>query len=589
MPMSLPTKKQMNLNKHHARLLPNRRHLLLQGYCGLLAISILLNADGRSAGQEAAAKSSPRISQVHSIIRFTDSTSKSKIAFRHQDGSCGKNYLVELVGAGLATFDADNDGWLDIYLLNGAALPGAHLPKAPTDQLFRNLHDGTFRDVTVPSGCQESNYGLGVAAGDFNNDGFEDLCITNYGADVLLRNNGDGTFSDVTQCSGVADGERFGAGVAWVDVDNDQDLDLFSANYVQFSFERHEKLAPKAYPYSPGPRDFPPDTDSLFLNNGDGTFTDISHQAGITAAAGPSMGVVAGDFDGDGDSDIFVCCDGAPNLLYRNNGQGRFTEEALQLGVAYDLRGAANGSMGVDSADIDGDGLDDLLVTDYSDQLMMHFRNLGQGLFEDTARISQIGSEVLPHVKWGVGLVDFDRDGDRDAFICNGHLLENVKEIDPRTDYGVRNCVMENNGRGQFRSVTAHVGEALQQIASSRGAAFDDLDNDGDIDCVILNCDDDAQYLENCTETSNSWLELELKGRAANRSAVGTVVRLTTGEKSQVAEVRSGRGYQSHYGTRLHFGWAGAAMAELHIRWPDGKQQLIEVVEPNRLHVIVQD
>ena len=527
---------------------------------------------------------------IPSIIRFSDSTSKSQLLFRHQDGSSGNNYLVELVGAGLVTFDADNDGWLDVYLLNGAALRGANLGSAPTDQLFLNRHDGTFTDVTEAAGCVESGYGLGVTAGDFNNDGFEDLCIANYGADVLLQNNGDGTFSDVTASCGVADGQRFGAGVAFIDIDNDNDLDLFSANYVQFSYERHDLLAPTAFPYSPGPRDFPPDTDSLFRNNGDGTFTDISVESGIASVAGPSMGVVAGDFDGDGDFDIFVCCDGVANHFYRNNGQGSFTEDAIQFGLALDSRGAANGSMGVDAGDLDGDGLEDLVVTDYADQIMMHFRCMSQGLFDDVARVSQIGKEVLPHVKWGIGLVDFDCDGDRDAFVCNGHLLENAKEIDPRTDYGVRNCVMENTGRGFFRSVTAQVGEALEQIASSRGAAFDDLDNDGDIDCVILNCDAAAQYLENQTVSSNRWIELDLRGRTANRSAVGARVKLVTGQLTQTAEVRSGRGYQSHFGSRLHFGWRDlTANVDLQIKWPDGKLQSVQGLLPNQIHVIVQE
>jgi enediyne biosynthesis protein E4 len=545
----------------------------------LFGASICLRFSAESFGQS-----------TQPAMHFLDSTAKSKLMFRHQDGSCGKNYLVELVGSGLVTFDADNDGWLDVYFLNGSALQGAKLDSNPTDQLFLNRRDGTFVDVTTPSGCEETGYGLGVTAGDFNNDGFEDLCIANFGADVLLQNNGDGTFSDVTNQSGVADGFRFGAGVAFVDIDNDNDLDLFSANYVQFSYERHERLAPTAFPYSPGPRDFPPDTDSLFRNNGDGTFTDISVESGIASVSGPSMGVIAGDFDQDGDSDIFVCCDGVANHFYKNDGKGTFTEEALQFGLALDVRGGANGSMGVDAADIDGDGLDDLVVTDYADQLVMHFRCIGEGLFEDVARLSQIGKEVLPHVKWGIGLVDFDCDGDRDAYICNGHLLENAKEIDPRTDYGVRNSVMRNEGKGVFRSVTSQVGEALNQIASSRGAAFDDLDNDGDIDCVVLNCDAAAQYLENDTVHSNHWVEFDLRGRTANRSAVGARVHFIVGNQRQSAEVRSGRGYQSHYGSRLHFGWpASEEMPRVEVRWPDGKVQVIQSVMQNSIQLIVQE
>ncbi len=542
-------------------------------------------------------------------IRFDDLAVTSGLQFRHEDGSCGKRYLVELVGAGLATFDADNDGWIDAFMLNGAALPGAKLESKPSNQFYRNLQSGNFAQATTAARCGDEGYSLGVTVGDFNNDGFNDLFVTNYGQDQLLQNNGDGTFSDVTRQTGVDDQKAFGAGAAFLDIDQDGDLDLFSANYVKFSYERHEMLAPTAYPFSPGPRDFPPETDSIFVNNGDGTFTDDSDRSGMTSVAGPSMGVVAGDFDYDGDSDIFVCCDGAPNLFYRNDGQGNFVEDALLVGVAYDLRGVANGSMGVDVGDLDGDQLDDLVVTDYADQLMMLFRCLGPGgVFEDSARISQIGSEVLPHVKWGLGLVDLDCDGDRDAVICNGHLLENAKEIDPRTAYGVANSVMENDGKGLFRSITAETGEALKHVASSRGSAFDDLDNDGDIDGIILNCDAEAQYLVNqyftgsrggksllgktpaIEKPANRWIELELRGRSTNRSAVGSRVTVHAGKSPQVAEVRSGRGYQSHYGSRLHFGLAEhATIDRIEITWHGGGTQVLTQVPADQILVIVQE
>ena len=539
------------------------------------------------------------------VIRFADSSVASGLQFRHEDGSCGKRYLVELVGAGLATFDADNDGWIDAFLLNGSALPGAKLDSKPSNELFRNVQRGSFARATDKARCGDDRYSLGVAVSDFNNDGFEDLFVTNYGADQLLQNNGDGTFSDVTAQAGVDDKKDFGAGAAFLDIDQDGDLDLFSANYVKFSYERHEMLAPTAYPFSPGPRDFPPETDSLFRNNGDGTFTDISDRSGVTSVAGPSMGVVSGDFDYDGDSDIFVCCDGAPNLFYRNDGKGNFVEDALLVGVAYDLKGTANGSMGVDVGDLDGDQFDDLVVTDYADQLMMLFRCLGPGgVFEDSARISQIGSEVLPHVKWGVGLVDLDCDGDRDAVICNGHLLENAKEIDPRTAYGVANSVMENVGKGVFRSITAEVGEALKQVASSRGSAFDDLDNDGDIDGIILNCDAEVQYLNNlyfdkpdssspqskAEQAGNRWIELELRGRAANRSGVGTKVTIHFGGSTQVAEVRSGRGYQSHYGSRLHFGLGRQQKIDrIEVSWLGGATHVLTNVDVDQMLIVVQE
>ena len=524
-----------------------------------------------------------------SSIRFDDATQDAHLLFEHQNASSGQRYLMEAMGAGLACFDADNDGWLDLYLLNGAELPGKQFQSPPSDALFRNLHTAKFVDVTRAARCVESGYGLGVTAADYDNDGFQDLYINNFGPNNLLHNNGDGTFTDVTDLAGVADGSKFGAGATFVDIDGDGDLDLFSANYLEFSFEHHQKLAPTAYPYSPGPRDFPAAADSLFLNQGDGTFRDIGRSSGIAAAVGPSMGVVAGDFDRDGDSDIFVACDGTPNLYFVNDGRGNFREEAMLFGLAYDLRGNANGNMGVDAADLNGDGFEDLLVTNYADQLPVLFKNTELGVFDDVSRISQVGYEVLPHVTWGVGLVDFECDGDRDVFICSGHLLEDAKEFEPQTDYGVRNTVMENRGNNTFRSVTIEAGGALQQALSSRGAVFDDLDNDGDVDCVVLNCGSAAQLLVNRSSGCKQWIEIELRGRRTNRDAIGSLVRVTTADKVQLAEVHNGRGYQSHYGARLHFGLKDSlSIDRIEIVWGDGSVQVLEHVDVNQILTIIQ-
>lgn len=524
-----------------------------------------------------------------SAIRFEDRTQEFQLIFEHRNGSSGRRYLMEAMGAGVACFDADNDGWLDIYLLNGAELPGKQYSSPPTNALFRNLDGKKFAEVTRVARCQDFAFGLGIVSADYDNDGFADLYITNFGPNRLLHNNGDGTFSDVTGFASVADGAKFSAGATFVDIDQDGNLDLFSANYLEFSYAQHDKLAPTAYPYAPGPHDFPPAADSLFLNQGDGTFADLSLTSGVSSVVGPSMGVIAGDFDGDGDSDIFVACDGAPNLYYVNDGQGNFTEQALFFGLAYDLRGNANGNMGVEAADMDGDGLEDLFVTNYADQLPTLFKNTGMGVFQDVTRISQISSEVFPHVTWGVGLVDFDSDGDRDVFMCSGHLLENAKQLSPETDYGVRNTVMENLGSNAYRSVTGEVGSALAQALSSRGAAFDDLDNDGDIDCVVLNCGAPAQLLINTSQPLNHWLQLELRGRQCNRDAIGSQVRISSGKNVQVAELHNGRGYQSQYGSRLHFGLGQAASIDrLEIVWPGGDVQVLERVAGDRILTIVQ-
>ncbi len=538
-----------------------------------------------------------------SLLNLVDATASSGLAFEHQDGT-GKSYLFELMGAGLATLDYDNDGRCDIYFLNGGVVPDGRLGNDSLDaqragqgrgNALWKLTPGSrvtshlqFCDVSQAAGLDDRGFGLGVASADYDNDGFTDVYITNFGANKLFHNNGDGTFADVTQSAHVADGEKFGAGAVFVDIDADGDLDLFSGNYVKFSLERHAQLAPVAFPFPPGPKDFPPEPDTLFRNEGNGTFVDISRVSGIADTVGPSMGVVASDFDLDGNQDIFVCSDGAPDHLLVGDGSGNFVDEGFFSGVAYDARGNANGSMGADVGDLNGDGLEDLFVTDYANQFPMLFMSQEPGLFQDETRARNAGRELLPHVNWGVGLVDLDNDGDLDAFVANGHFLKDTRATHPQTKFSVVNTLLENTGRAEFREVAAAGKMDWGVPASSRGTAFEDFDNDGDVDIVILNCAAAAQLLENRSAGKNHWLRIELVGRRANRTAVGASVSVSSPGFELSAQVHSGRGYQSDYGKVLHFGLGQlSSVSNVKIVWPGGEvQQLAEVAADQQLTII---
>lgn len=522
-------------------------------------------------------------------IELVNVTSRSGIDFQHTDGGSGRQYLVELVVGGLALFDYDGDGWIDIYLLNGAPRQGTVTGELPRNALYRNNGDGTYKDVTAQAGVGDTGHGLGVTVGDYDNDGDADLYVNNYGPNVLYRNNGDGTFRDVTPQAGVGCGDKVGAGACFLDIDSDGDLDLYVAHYVDFSFARHEARSTRSFPYPPGPKDYPPVPDTLFRNNGDGTFDDVSVAAGITSVAGPGMGTICLNYDQDQDTDIFVCNDGAANFLFRNDGTGRFEEVALLAGVAYDGRGEANGSMGVDCGDFDTDGRLDLFMTDYTSEMPVLYRNLGRGLFEDAANSARAGAAVFPHTNWGTGLIDFDNDGDRDLFVANGHFLRNIKDINDSTSYRVRNCLLMNTNDSRFVDVSNRCGDGLAVVESSRGVAFDDLDNDGDVDAVVLNANAAPTILENRSATENRWLQIRLRGSKNNRDGVGSRVQVVAGDLVQIAEVHSGRGYQSHFGTRLHFGLATQPRVDrVEVFWLGGGVEVFRDVPLNQLIVLTE-
>jgi len=568
-----------------------RRTVWLTGLAAMLLVAGQGSLPGRAASPDPPA------------LRLVDATGNAGINFVHTDGGSGHQYLVELMVAGLALLDYDRDGWIDIYLLNGAPLPGSgnsslKPPGAsnasadqppPRNALFRNNGNGTFVDVTHAAGVGDTGHGLGVTAADYDNDGDIDLYVNNFGPNVLYRNNGDGTFTDVAAATGVVDGQQVGAGAAFLDIEGDGDIDLYVAHYIDFTFSRHEQLAPRSFPYPPGPRDYPPAPDSLYRNDGNGTFTDVSQTSGVSRVAGPGMGLIAFDYEDDDDTDLFICNDGAANFLLRNDGQGRFAELGLLAGVAYDGRGQANGSMGVDAGDYDNDGRFDLLVTDYISEAPVLYRGLPGGYFEDAAHRSGAAAATFPNTNWGVGLVDFDHDGDRDAFIANGHFLHDIQDIDDGTAYRVRDCLLRNRGDGRFHDATDQAGDGLQVVESSRGAGFDDLDNDGDIDVVVLNANAAPTLLRNESPRGAHWMQIQLRGVQTNRDGTGARVRVVTGDLVQVAARHSGRGYQSHWGDRLHFGLGPHHRVDMvEVRWPGGRSERFEHLPADQIVLLTE-
>lgn len=523
-------------------------------------------------------------------VILRNATRQSGIAFVHTHGGSGRQYIVETVTAGLALFDYDSDGLIDVYFVNGAPLEGTPPPATPPrSALYRNLGGFRFADVTAAAGVVSTQFGLGVTAGDYDNDGDPDLYVSNYGPNILFRNNGDGTFAAATAEAGVERGDRVGAGVSFLDADADGDLDLFAANYIKFAYALNPARMFGGFLRYPGPGDFEPDPDTLFRNNGDGTFSDVTDESGIGAHAGSGMGGVSADFDNDGDTDIFVANDVAANFLYRNDGMGHFDEVGLEAGVAYNFQSVATGSMGADSADYDNDGWLDIFMTAYQGELPVLYRNLGDGLFEDVTVQANAGTATLPYINWGVGFADFDCDGDKDVYIANGHLEEFIDRIDSTTAYAPPNTLLLNNGDGKFTDISASAGDGMAARYSSRGIGLDDLDNDGRIDVVVLNSNAPATILRNESVHDNHWIKIALVGTISSRDAVGSRVRVVAGGVTQIDEVHSGRGYQSHHGSCLHFGiGASSRIDRIEVNWLGGGQDVLTNVPADQSLVIVQ-
>lgn len=510
-------------------------------------------------------------------IRWTDWTQRSGIDFVHTYDGFGERYIIETVGGGMASLDYDLDGLVDVYFLNGSSIPQQPDDHSP-NKLYRNLGDMRFQDVTNAARCGVEEFGMGVCVADFDNDGFFDLFINNYGANRFLRNNGDGTFTDIASKLGLALEDDLGAGVCFFDANRDGALDLYIANYVEDPVSKNIKRTTEGFPSYPGPLDFRGGQDRFYLSHGDGTFVEHTKEAGFDGFFTTSMGVVAADLDCDGDEDLVVVNDVDRNLLFLNDGHGRFEECGVTNGVAFAYDGRMNGNMGIDVGDIDNDGLPDLYSTTFSNEYPVLYRNLGGAMFEDALLATNAGKDLFPHANWGVAIFDMENDSDKDIFVANGHTDPMVQSWAYTTAWKVKNSVFENNGTGRFRSLGDEVGDGLQAVESSRGMVAEDFDNDGDLDVILLNSKSGVTVLKNDSQ-SGAWVQLAFRGTRSPRDGTGVRVDFSQGNRQFVDQVLTSRSYQSSFGNRIHIG-LGAEMAigTLRIHWPSGVTESIDGV-----------
>jgi enediyne biosynthesis protein E4 len=498
-------------------------------------------------------------------------------------------YIVESVGGGCAFFDYDNDGWMDIFILSGTRLEGP--PPNATNRLYKNNRDGTFTDVTDKAGLRDVGWANGVCVGDYNNDGHEDLFCTYFGHNKLYRNNGDGTFTDVTRSAGLfGDAPRFGTGCSFVDYNRDGFLDLFVANYVQYDLERAPKPSAQSstcsyegLPVVCGPRGLTPGYHSLYRNNGDGTFTDVSKEAGIAGFNGSyGLTVATPDLDDDGWPEIYVACDSTPSLLFTNNRDGTFREEGLARGLAVSGEGRENAGMGLGVGDYDLQGHLDIFKTHFQREASGLYHNSGKADFDDVTIAAGIGKETR-FVSWGAGIVDLDNDGYPDIFLVTGNIYPEVGKVFPQLPYKSPRLIFRNLGNGRFEEMGDETGSGIAAEHASRGCAFGDFDNDGDLDIVIMNVNEPPSLLRNDAPPKNHWLKVKLVGTKSNRSAIGTRVLLHYGKKIQAQQLLSQSSYISSNDPRLHFGLGDETRADIEVRWPNGLQESAKNVAADQL------
>lgn len=564
-----------------------RRCLLRAICCGTLA--------GPAAnGQDKPAPIAPDLAADRFPVKFVDVAQRAGLTRPIYYGEEKRSdFITEANGCGVAFYDYDNDGWLDIFLLNGSRRSGFPDGEEPTNRLYKNNRDGTFTDVTDAAGLAKSGWANGVCIGDFDNDGFDDLFVTYRGRNVLYHNNGDGTFTDVTDAAGVGGDPRFwSTGCTFLDYDRDGHLDLFVTNYI--GPKSLEDLPPKGrttwkgVPVAYGPQGLEMGTQVLYRNNGDGTFTEVSKEGRIQDTRGYGLTAMATDFNDDGWPDIYVACDSSPSLLFRNNRDGTFSDIATERGLAYSSDGVAQAGMGLAIGDYTGDGHLDLVKTHFADDVPGLYRNDGRGYFADESTRAGLRASAR-HLEWGAGFVDFDNDGQPELFYVTGSVYPEVEAVNPDYPYRGPRLLFLSLPNGRFENVSQQCGPGLREAHSSRGCAFGDFDNDGDMDVLVMNMNEPPSLLRADCDSKGHWLKVKLHGTRSNRSAIGARVFVRVGRSIQVQELHSQTSYLSVNDFRLHFGLGSSRRVDaIRVRWPSGQVEQTGTAQADRLVHIVE-